>query len=49
MRIRTGFGYDVHAFVEGRALWLGGVRIDHPRGLAGYSDADVLVHAICDA
>jgi 2-C-methyl-D-erythritol 2,4-cyclodiphosphate synthase len=49
MKIRTGFGYDVHAFAEGRALWLGGVRIEHPRGLAGHSDADVLIHAICDA
>ena len=47
--IRTGFGYVVHAFVEGRALWLGGVRIDHPVGLLGHSDADVLIHAICDA
>ena len=49
MTIRTGFGYDVHAFAEGRALWLGGVRIDHPVGLSGHSDADVLIHAICDA
>jgi 2-C-methyl-D-erythritol 2,4-cyclodiphosphate synthase len=49
MRIRTGFGYDVHAFAEGRALWLGGVRIEHPCGLQGHSDADVLIHAICDA
>ena len=49
MTIRTGFGYDVHAFAEGRALWLGGVRIDHPIGLLGHSDADVLIHAICDA
>jgi 2-C-methyl-D-erythritol 2,4-cyclodiphosphate synthase len=46
---RTGFGYDVHAFAEGRPLWLGGVRIPHPRGLAGHSDADVLLHAVCDA
>jgi 2-C-methyl-D-erythritol 2,4-cyclodiphosphate synthase len=49
MRIRTGIGYDVHAFAEGRPLWLGGVKIEHPRGLAGHSDADVLIHAICDA
>ncbi|MDR1602410.1 MAG: 2-C-methyl-D-erythritol 2,4-cyclodiphosphate synthase [Tannerella sp.] len=49
MKIRTGFGYDVHAFAPGRALWLGGIRIDHPLGLAGHSDADVLIHAICDA
>ncbi|MDR3262281.1 MAG: 2-C-methyl-D-erythritol 2,4-cyclodiphosphate synthase [Tannerella sp.] len=49
MKIRTGFGYDVHAFGKGRALWLGGVRIEHPDGLLGHSDADVLIHAICDA
>ena len=49
MKIRVGFGFDVHAFTEGRALWLGGVRIDHPIGLLGHSDADVLIHAICDA
>jgi len=49
MNIRIGFGYDVHAFAEGRALWLGGIRIDHPVGLLGHSDADVLIHAICDA
>lgn len=47
--VRTGFGYDVHAFAEGRELWLGGVRIPHPRGLAGHSDADVMLHAVCDA
>jgi 2-C-methyl-D-erythritol 2,4-cyclodiphosphate synthase len=47
--MRIGFGYDVHAFAEGRELWLGGIRIDHPRGLMGHSDADVLIHAICDA
>jgi 2-C-methyl-D-erythritol 2,4-cyclodiphosphate synthase len=47
--IRIGHGYDVHALVEGRDLVLGGVRIDHPKGLAGYSDADALIHAICDA
>jgi len=46
---RTGFGYDVHAFAEGRPLWLGGVRIPYARGLAGHSDADVLLHAVCDA
>ena len=49
MKIRIGFGFDVHAFADGRALWLGGVRIDHPVGLLGHSDADVLIHAICDA
>ncbi|MDR1523723.1 MAG: 2-C-methyl-D-erythritol 2,4-cyclodiphosphate synthase [Tannerella sp.] len=47
--MRIGFGYDVHALAEGRELWIGGVRIDHPWGLAGHSDADVLIHAVCDA
>jgi 2-C-methyl-D-erythritol 2,4-cyclodiphosphate synthase len=47
--MRIGFGYDVHALVEGRELWIGGVCIDFPYGLAGHSDADVLIHAICDA
>ncbi len=47
--IRTGFGYDVHRYAEGRELWLGGMRIDHPIGLLGHSDADVLIHALCDA
>ncbi|CAN5385784.1 2-C-methyl-D-erythritol 2,4-cyclodiphosphate synthase [soil metagenome] len=47
--IRTGIGYDVHRFAEGRALVLGGVRIEHERGLIGHSDADVLLHAIADA
>ena len=49
MNIRVGFGYDVHKLVEGRDLWLGGIRIDHTLGLLGHSDADVLIHAICDA
>lgn len=49
MKIRVGFGYDVHALVEGRDLWLGGVKIGHTMGLQGHSDADVLIHAICDA
>ncbi|MCC6577468.1 MAG: 2-C-methyl-D-erythritol 2,4-cyclodiphosphate synthase [Flavobacteriales bacterium] len=49
MRFRVGFGYDVHRLAEGRPLWLGGVRIDHGTGLAGHSDADVLLHALCDA
>ena len=49
MIIRTGFGYDVHKLVEGRELWLGGIRLDYPLGLLGHSDADVLIHAICDA
>lgn len=47
--IRVGFGYDVHKLVEGRDLWIGGIRIDHHLGLLGHSDADVLIHAICDA
>ena len=47
--IRVGYGYDVHRLVEGRALWLGGVRIEHTMGLLGHSDADVLIHAVCDA
>lgn len=47
--IRVGFGYDVHRLTEGRDLILGGVRINHPKGLLGHSDADVLIHAICDA
>ena len=47
--MRVGQGFDAHAFVEGRRLVLGGVTIPHARGLAGHSDADVLLHAICDA
>jgi len=47
--IRVGHGYDVHALVEGRDLILGGVKIPHHKGLQGHSDADVLIHAICDA
>jgi 2-C-methyl-D-erythritol 2,4-cyclodiphosphate synthase len=46
---RTGIGYDAHPFVEGRPLVLGGVKIQHSRGLSGHSDADVLCHAIADA
>jgi 2-C-methyl-D-erythritol 2,4-cyclodiphosphate synthase len=49
MKIRVGMGYDVHRLVEGRDLWLGGVRIEHTVGLLGHSDADVLIHALCDA
>lgn len=49
MKIRVGFGYDVHQLVEGRELWLGGIRFEHSLGLLGHSDADVLIHAICDA
>jgi len=47
--IHVGIGYDIHALVEGRKLTLGGVEIPHSRGLEGHSDADVLMHAICDA
>lgn len=46
---RVGFGYDVHQLVEGRELWIGGIRLEHQLGLLGHSDADVLIHAICDA
>lgn len=49
MKIRVGFGFDVHQLVEGRDLWLGGVKLQHTKGLLGHSDADVLIHAICDA
>lgn len=47
--IHVGIGYDVHRLVEGRKLILGGVEVPHPKGLEGHSDADVLLHAICDA
>ena len=46
---RIGFGYDVHALVPDRELWLGGIKVPHTLGLLGHSDADVLIHAICDA
>lgn len=49
MKIRVGFGYDMHRLVEGRDLWLGGIKIDFGKGLQGHSDADVLIHSICDA
>jgi 2-C-methyl-D-erythritol 2,4-cyclodiphosphate synthase len=49
MKIRVGFGYDVHQLTENRELWLGGVLIPHDKGALGHSDADVLLHAICDA
>ncbi|HEX8449428.1 MAG TPA: bifunctional 2-C-methyl-D-erythritol 4-phosphate cytidylyltransferase/2-C-methyl-D-erythritol 2,4-cyclodiphosphate synthase [Allosphingosinicella sp.] len=49
MTARTGLGFDVHAFAPGEALWLGGIRIPHERGLKGHSDADVLLHAVTDA
>ena len=47
--IRVGLGYDVHQLVEGRELWMGGIKLEHTMGLLGHSDADVLIHAICDA
>lgn len=49
MSIRIGFGIDFHQLVEGRDLWIGGVKIPHYKGALGHSDADVLLHAICDA
>lgn len=49
MKIRVGFGYDVHVFAPERELWIGGVKLDYHLGLLGHSDADVLIHAMCDA
>ena len=49
MKIRVGFGFDVHMLVTVRELWLGVIRLEHDLGLLGHSDADVLIHAICDA
>ena len=49
MKIRVGLGFDVHRLVEGRDLWMGGVKMQHVKGLLGHSDADVLIHARCDA
>ena len=49
MKLRTGFGFDVHQLVEGREFWLGGIQIPSQKGALGHSDADVLLHAICDA
>lgn len=49
MSFRVGFGFDAHRLVEGRELWLGGVKVPHTVGALGHSDADVLLHAICDA
>ena len=48
-KIRVGFGFDVHRFQAGRDLWLGGIKIPSDKGLLGHSDADVLIHALCDA
>jgi 2-C-methyl-D-erythritol 2,4-cyclodiphosphate synthase len=49
VKIRVGFGFDVHRLAEGNDLWLGGIKIPAEKGALGHSDADVLVHAICDA
>jgi len=49
MKIRVGFGFDVHQLKEGNELWLGGIQLQHDKGAVGHSDADVLIHAICDA
>ena len=49
MKIKVGFGFDVHPLEEGKELWLGGVKLAHTKGAVGHSDADVLIHAICDA
>ena len=48
-QFRIGFGYNVHQLVAGRELWMGGIKLEHSLGLLGHSDADVLIHAICDA
>ena len=49
MKVRVGFGFDVHQLKEGKDLWLGGIKLSHTKGAVGHSDADVLIHAICDA
>ncbi|BDD03087.1 2-C-methyl-D-erythritol 2,4-cyclodiphosphate synthase [Aureibacter tunicatorum] len=49
IKFRTGFGYDVHQLKEGYDLWLGGIKVPHTKGAVGHSDADVLIHVICDA
>jgi 2-C-methyl-D-erythritol 2,4-cyclodiphosphate synthase len=49
MNFRIGFGYDVHRLEENREFWIGGVKVEHSKGALGHSDADVLIHAICDA
>ena len=49
MNIRVGFGFDVHQLQAGKELWLGGIKLSHTKGAVGHSDADVLIHAICDA
>ncbi len=49
MKIRVGFGFDVHQLQAGKSFWLGGIQLNHTKGAVGHSDADVLIHAICDA
>lgn len=49
MKVRVGFGFDVHQLKAGKELWLGGIKLSHSKGAVGHSDADVLIHAICDA
>ncbi len=49
MKIKVGFGYDVHQLKKGEDFWLGGIKLDHDKGAIGHSDADVLIHSICDA
>ena len=49
MKFKIGFGFDVHQLAEGRDFWLGGILIPHPKGAVGHSDADVMIHAVCDA
>jgi len=49
MKIRVGFGYDVHQLAADEEFWLGGIQVDHSHGAVGHSDADVLIHVICDA
>ncbi len=49
MKIRIGFGYDVHKFADGLEFWLGGIRVEHTKGCIAHSDGDVLIHAVCDA
>ena len=49
MNLRIGYGYDVHQLAEGEEFWLGGIKLDHTHGSVGHSDADVLIHVICDA
>jgi 2-C-methyl-D-erythritol 2,4-cyclodiphosphate synthase len=49
MKIKVGFGFDVHQLKDGEDFWLGGIKLDHSKGAVGHSDADVLIHSICDA